>query len=300
MLNLVVQVRTLICRLKKHGLNWPIAFQFHIDTGSADLWVLTNDTGKTVNITNTTDIAAAVVYADKSGLLGPVDFAELKLGGFTVNSQGAKHVITDGCILNARKAFINPNKTILPELLSLGGRNGIIGLGFDSLSVINTVLQRSFGNDTVLGRTPLSNIFEQDPDLPNNLDLFLQRSGDLETSNNGTFLIGEHAEGFEDIVNRPKLFTSVEARWTIPLDGISVNGKPLTLPKSTLPTLRSANSTQLGANMDTGSSNVFITAELMSAIYSAIPGAVQLDPTEPTSTWIVPCKNAANVTFDFG
>lgn len=187
-----------------------------------------------------------------------------------------------------------------PAQLAIGGRDGIIGLGFDSLSSVNAVLKRAFGNDTTLGRTPLTNIFEQNPDTPNCLDLYLQRSGDLETTLNGTFLIGEHADGFEDVEKQPKLSTFVDTRWVVPLDDVSVNGKPIILPKTALPRLKSSTTGQIGANLDTGSSNVFITPAMSSAIYSSIPGAVQLNASDPTSRWAVPCTSSTNVTFKFG
>ncbi len=50
--------------------------------------MLTNGTGKIITVTNTTDVLAGVVYADQSGLQGPVDYAQLKLGGYTIDSQG--------------------------------------------------------------------------------------------------------------------------------------------------------------------------------------------------------------------
>ena len=37
----------------------------------------------------TTEVAAAISYADGSGVSGFVDFAELLVGGYTIPSQGA-------------------------------------------------------------------------------------------------------------------------------------------------------------------------------------------------------------------
>jgi hypothetical protein len=65
-----------------------IAFTCQIDTGSSDLWVISQDNQKVATV-NTTDVVATIFYGDGSGVTGNVDFAELTFGGHTVKSQGA-------------------------------------------------------------------------------------------------------------------------------------------------------------------------------------------------------------------
>ena len=62
------------------------AFTIQIDTGSADLWVF--QPGKTLNLTNTTTVEATESYGSGT-VKGPIVFAELQLGPYTIPSQGA-------------------------------------------------------------------------------------------------------------------------------------------------------------------------------------------------------------------
>ncbi|KAF9389513.1 hypothetical protein CPC16_005764 [Podila verticillata] len=79
----------------------------------------------------------------------------------------------------------------------------------------------------------------------------------------------------------------VSARpWTIPLGGISVNGKAISIPSGTL------------ATMDTGTTAMLMPKTAADAINGAIPGAVQAPNAQ--NLWFLPCSGNTPVTFTFG
>lgn len=56
-----------------------------LDTGSTDLWI--DPSGLDIQYTNTTDLIATEIYG-KGMVVGPIAFAELKVGDFVLPSQG--------------------------------------------------------------------------------------------------------------------------------------------------------------------------------------------------------------------
>ncbi|KAI0084523.1 aspartic peptidase domain-containing protein [Irpex rosettiformis] len=256
------------------------AFTCQIDTGSSDLWVIPADK-QPVKTVNTTEVAASITYADGSGVSGFIDFAELIVGGYNISSQ----------------AFINPNHTTNLEQLLGGpetGMNCLIGLSFDLLSEVNTNILRAFGNTTI-GQTPLSNIFDQHPTLPNTLDLHLQRSSDLEYTDKGLLLVGEHSVERGDITKQPKLVTVAETEWVVEVDAINVNGKSLAFNRSAVPGLNTTN--KLGGLLDSGSSALILPDEMVQEVFSTIPNSFF---SEGDNTWFVDCMSSANISITMG
>ena len=65
----------------------PLAdFTVLLDTGSSDLWL--NIAGRGVELTNTSDLEALEGYG-KGQVRGNIAFAEVQIGDFTIESQGA-------------------------------------------------------------------------------------------------------------------------------------------------------------------------------------------------------------------
>ncbi|KAI0699010.1 aspartic peptidase domain-containing protein [Cytidiella melzeri] len=257
-------------------------FTCQIDTGSSDLWVIPSTNPSPPTLVNTTEVAAAISYADGSGVSGVIDFAELLMGGYIIPSQ----------------AFINPNQTTNIDQLLAGGDSGmncLIGLSFDLLSSINDRILSAFGKDVTIGQTPLSNIFAQSPNLPNNLDIHLQRSVDLESTGNGSLLIGEHSNEFGDITKQPVLDTLTDSEWVVTVDAIKVNGVSLDLGTSAIPPLK--NTKKVGGLLDSGSSDLILPDATVPLIYHAIPGAFF---SQDDGVYVVPCHSSANVSITMG
>ena len=120
---------------------------------------------------------------------------------------------------------------------------------------------------------------------------------DQEETVAGTFLIGEHLDGFEDITNQPKLFKKFIDRWTVEMDGMSVNGQPFAFAPSSVSGVAPG---KVAAVLDTGFSLPPIPPAAVDAIYSTIPGAVNVTAPDVSFQWLVPCTATTNVTFTLG
>lgn len=181
------------------------------------------------------------------------------------------------------------------QTIDQGDTIGILGISFDdaSESNIEAIIQQAWGADSTLGRTPLSNIFFQNTSLDTSYDLAIGRKDDLEEYSYGTFIIGGHAPGAENITQAPILPVEVLSQWTVTLEGFSVNGQNRSFGTP------SSNSTRPGtliALIDSGTSNAIMPSDLVEFIYDNVPGSVQ----GPDGTWYTPCYESANVSFVFG
>ncbi len=95
-------------------------------------------------------------------------------------------------------------------------------------------------------------------------------------------------------MKQPVLYTVLEDEWAILLSGMAVNNKNVSLSVRGLPTDSPVHT--LPTLIDSGNTNGAITVTMFNAIYSSMPGAVQLNQSQ----WIVPCLSSTNVTFSFG
>ncbi len=193
-------------------------------------------------------------------------------------------------------AFINPNHTTnIAQLLDASaGQNCLIGLSFDLLSNVNNHIVQAFGN-TTLGQTPLSNIFDQNPSLPNCLDLHLQRSVDLEDTESGLLLIGEHSDEHGNITAQPILTTVTETEWVVEVDAITVAGKSLKFEESTVPGLKK--SKKLGGLLDSGTSALVLPEKMVDEVLASVPNSFY---SKDLDTWFVDCLSSTNVSITIG
>jgi saccharopepsin len=175
------------------------------------------------------------------------------------------------------------------------GIYGLMGLGFDSplLSPINDKITTLYGSEQSWAASVLANIFLQIPSAPNIVALELQRTGDLEDTDGGTFTIGEVELEFVAVQNSPQLnqYPPGNGRWTTLLDGMKVDGKDVSITSS-MKDVPSGKSVTL---LDTGNPSLQITKEMRDAIFSGISGAA----IDPSGTWIVPCEITTIVEFLF-
>jgi saccharopepsin len=83
----------------------------------------------------------------------------------------------------SNQAFLDSNDANNPALIY--GASGICGIGFNSLSTINALINGS------AGRSLLYNIFLENKTAPNYISMSLQRDSDQNDTADGMFAVGK-------------------------------------------------------------------------------------------------------------
>ncbi|KII87068.1 hypothetical protein PLICRDRAFT_243487 [Plicaturopsis crispa FD-325 SS-3] len=232
-------------------------FSLQLDTGSSDLWV---HSATRINTMRSTGTPVSLAYGSGSAT-GTVDYAAFSIGDYTIPEQ----------------AFVNADKVEHEQL------SGIFPLGLDALSVVHG----TFADKSATVKSPLTALFSQQPTKKHNfIGLALERSANMENVAGGILSIGAYDPRFPLISRSQPIPLASPPRWTIPLSGLSVNGRAVPLP-----------SAKRVALIDSGTTFASLPAPLVDAIYGAIPGARYLSKS---NTWAVPCLSAAKVAFAFG
>ncbi|KAJ7076740.1 aspartic peptidase domain-containing protein [Mycena belliarum] len=250
-----------------------------LDTGSSDIFIVSpsklafNNTG--INITNSYGTGKVT---------GTIGFASMQIGNSTVNNQ----------------AFNNATSVQTSEKLG-PGVDGLIGVSFDGLSTspIMATLSES-DQDPALGEPFLYNIFDQTPEQNNLIGISLSRTDDLEGSADASFTINEIDEAYAEVVKAPllPLFPGNNKRWSIMVDGISVDGVNISLPTSAV---SGAPDGKIVTVLDTGNPTGILPEQIVNDIYSRIPGAQsRVLADQPPNSWTVPCNTTTVVTVYFG
>ncbi|KAG8713904.1 hypothetical protein FRC11_010553 [Ceratobasidium sp. 423] len=260
------------------GVEVPV----QLDTGSTDLWVYpVAHPGLFANAHNFTNVPVGVRYG-KGSVDGHLAVTNVSFAGFDIGDQ----------------AFIAVTSVKDMDTMFSRGTYGIMGLGFDTLSNVVQAVHTNY--NATWGRSLLSNLFLQEPNTPNHIAFALERAGDLDDMAEGAFDVGEILPQYAAVNNSPQisLWPENANRWTVLLDGMSVNNSTVHL-----------NSTFEGDNaadppegkslalLDTGASLGLLPKWAVDAIYGHIPGSVYLSED---GLWIVPCMGEAKVTFTIG
>ncbi|KAI0824071.1 aspartic peptidase domain-containing protein [Trametes gibbosa] len=246
-------------------------FTVLLDTGSTDLWI--NTQRRDIKLTNATDLTTSEVYGQGT-VQGNIAFAELKVGSYVVPSQ---------IFLNATQAA---NVTVSVD--------GYMGISFDVSNIFATILH-SWGNESAqtLGRSFITNIFAQNTSLPNNFDLQLGRSNQMDDISTGTFIVGGHSSQFGDIADAPKLSRVGNGRWTVEVDGMKINGIPFTFNRSSVSGVPEG---KVVALLDSGFSAPPLPPAAVDAIYRSIPGSVFW---QTGNSYVIPCNSSTMLSFNF-
>ncbi|KZT64378.1 acid protease [Daedalea quercina L-15889] len=251
-----------------------------LDTGSSDLWV-NLDEGE-IEFSNTTDLPAQEAYGIGQ-IAGTIQFANVELGDNMVPNQ----------------AFMNVSNATNFGTIFNDGVRGILGLAFDAGSTIESTITEAYGEDSELGESFLTNVFQQDTSKP----LFtvqLGRADDPQYTTEGAFTIGEYLPDYETIEDMPKLErfpnngTGAAPRWSTVMSGMTVNGEPFQFNTSGVPGTPEGS---VVAVLDTGFTFPPIPKPAVDAIYGGIDGAYY---DTNSSLWIVPCNKATTLEFQFG
>ena len=232
---------------------------------------------------NDTGIDLELLYGDGSyGTKGTIGVAPFQFGSYHV----------------AEQAFMNVVESTISGLLEVG-IYGLLGLSFDfsTASPINGKIKSLYGQDATWGRSVLKNIFAQNVSQPNFVAIDLSRTDDLEDTDGGSLLIGEYDDKYAAVAEKPKLpqYPKGGDRWTILLEGISVDGKAVPV-QSTIAGISPGSAQTL---LDTGDPSSVFPVAIHDAIYSSVPGAVQYSD-DSGQVWFIPCNTTTHVEIQFG
>ena len=128
--------------------------------------------------------------------------------------------------------------------------NGIMGLGFTSLSTIDDLVNKTGSSS---GRSFLYNLFRDNPQEPNFISLSLQRSTDPTNDVEGTFLIGELDPDYAAVNQTSPIPTfpmTSPTHWTILIEAILVGNSVISM-NTTVPNAPSNRAVSL---LDSGTS----------------------------------------------
>jgi len=232
---------------------------------------------------NDTGIPLQLLYGDGTyGAAGTIGVSPFTFGSYRVQRQAFLHAT---------------NVTI--GLLNNVGLYGLFGLSFDFVtsSPINAEIKARYGNTATWGQSVLQNIFDQQPNQPKFIALYLSRTDDLEDTQGGSFFIGEYDPKFADVARSPELPQHPVGgdRWTTLLEGIYVGGEAISITSSIggVPAGRAL------ALLDTGVPTALFPAAIWNAIYSLVPGAAKYHGNNYT-LWVVPCNTTTIVELVFG
>ncbi|KAG9079591.1 hypothetical protein FRC06_007636 [Ceratobasidium sp. 370] len=262
-----------------------------LDTGSSDLWFLmgvgdqnTFAGSKTYEPT----IERNISYGTGSVVGDVAQLDTIEFAGFTITNQSYLSV-------TSQDEFFNTIQEQEPQF------QGLAGLSFDTLSDINNAVYNATGD--TWGRSLMSNIFLADPSTPNHVAFFLDRTGDLNDTDTGSFDVGTYAAGYEAVANEPKhtVFTGLSnavVQWNVLLTGLTIGGKAHKLESGIQVEGKIVNTPPAGslsALFDTGTSAAQIPAEAFKALYELLGGVL----INGTSLYAVPCMAQTNVEFTF-
>ncbi|KAJ8514683.1 hypothetical protein ONZ45_g7820 [Pleurotus djamor] len=249
-----------------------------VDTGSTDLWIREPTSG--ISLVNSTSVVVNMTYA-KGQIAGPIQFAEMTLAGMTIPSQ----------------AFINAN-----EVVEFSSSDGLMGLGFDTIQVsrILHALDEEYGAAESLSRSPIANIFHQNPAIGTFFTLLLGRGNDPNAEDDGAFTIGEYLPQYKSIADSPKLENQTPIHWGVLVDDIRIGNRSVPL-NSSVPSVPTG---KMISALDSGASFSFLPVYLVDSIYSGIPGAVRVSEIHPDLElgyqWVLPCDHAVDVVLTIG
>ncbi|KAG1820188.1 aspartic peptidase domain-containing protein [Suillus subaureus] len=248
------------------GVNYLV----QLDTGSSDLWVLNSPTPiPNANITSQNyNLTYGIGWA-----YGSVSYVKTEFAGISVPSQ----------------AFLDVSSAQNPALSY--GAIGLLGLGFDSLSNIDALVNTT-GAST--GRSLLYNLFQDNPSEPNFIALSLQSTSD-DDQITGSFAIGKTEPQYSNVTSTNKISTwpvDSPTRWNVLLDSFIVGTETYSVSTG----VQGAPSNKAVVLLDSGTSYTYAPTDVCQAIYGGISGAQY---NSVLGQWTVPCNAEIDMALQF-
>lgn len=247
-----------------------VDYLVQLDTGSSDLWALNNPTPiPNANITSqTSNLTYGIGWA-----YGNISYVKAEFAGISVPSQ----------------AFLDVSSAQNPALSY--GAAGLLGLGFDSLSTIDALVNAT-GAST--GRSLLYNLFQDNPSEPNFIAFSLQSTSD-DDQVSGSFAIGETESQYSNVTSTNKIPTwpvNSPTRWNVLLDSYIVGTETYTVSTG----VEGAPSNKAVVLLDSGTSYTYAPTEVCQAIYGGVSGAQY---NSVLGQWTVPCDTEIDMALQF-
>ncbi|KAJ7161151.1 aspartic peptidase domain-containing protein [Mycena filopes] len=228
---------------------------------------------------NDTGAKASIGYLDGTGENGTVGIAPFEIAGLKIPAQ----------------AFINATSGNVPFF------SGLVGFAFDApTDPIPQGLSAIGLNGSVVGKSVMSNIFEQYPDKPRFFAVSLSRPGD-PNERDALLTIGEYDDGYSEVQYAPVLpqFPKGSGAWSFLMDGIFVNAEQVPWPVDPDGPVPDG---QVQATLDTGTTHMGVPLDIRNFIYNSVPDALYTgnDSSFSQDAWIIPCNTAIDVHLVFG
>jgi len=248
------------------GVNYLV----QLDTGSSDLWVLNSPTP--VPNANVTSQNCNLTYG-MGWAYGSISYVNAEFAGISVPSQ----------------AFLDVSSAQNPALSY--GAIGLLGLGFDSLSNIDLIVNAT-GAST--GRSLLYNLFQDNPSEPNFIALSLQSTSD-DDQVTGSFAIGETEPQYSNVTSTNKIPTwpvDFPTRWNVLLDSFIVGTETYSVSTG----VKGAPSNKAVVLLDSGTSYTYAPTDVCESIYGGVSGAQY---NSGLGQWTVPCDAEIDMALQF-
>jgi len=249
------------------GNDYPV----QLDTGSSDLWIhgQSSPLPNSVQSTLTANLTYGVGWA-----AGQISWAAAEFAGIPIKNQ----------------SYLDVNSVKNPAIGY--GAQGILGLGFTSLSTIDALVNQT---GSAAGRSLLFNAFNENPNEANFISFALPRSTDPDHDVLGAITIGEYVEEYKTVASTGKIPTWPERsprRWNVLLDAILIGDKTIAVSS----VVSGAPSNKAVVMLDTGTSYTYAPPDACEAIYGGIEGA-RYDAT--ARVWFIPCKSEVDIALQF-